>query len=125
PAGKMGRQRDGVRPPSMRGMRWKDSTDAWSLKQQAFAFDHFLDFFLPEPGFDIVLKINQFEVHLVEDRLDTLRFIQDRGDIPLQHIVSADLLPRSFLRVLERMDVLFATFLADLFSFSLASHEGH
>src|SRR5574340_462364 len=95
------------------------STEYVGLKNRPFSFDDFLDFLLTEPGFHIVFHVHHFEIDLVEDRLGSVLFVQNRRNAPPHHIVGAGFLAWRLLRVLTGMAGLLAPLLAHLLALAL------
>ena len=46
-------------------------------ENDAFAFDHFFNFLLAEPGLDVVGEIHNLQIDLIKDRLGALKLIFD------------------------------------------------
>jgi len=80
---------------------------------------------LPDPRLHIILKANEFKIHLVENRLDTIGFILNRGNLAFHYIISTDLPPRALLRILPGMDSLITTLFSYLISLAFSGHKGN
>src|SRR5215475_10171694 len=98
---------------------WADNGRAASrLHRRLTTLDQLFDFLLSLPDRDIARDVNQFQVHLVEDRSGTITFIHQAVDRTLEHKICSGFLARRFCRVSTGVLRLIKAFLARLWALS-------